>query len=643
MCSIAGIISSQSRVTERLDSALEKMKASLRHRGPDDSGTYRTKSGEFSVGLANTRLAIIDLSSDGHQPMHDEQSGLTITYNGEVYNFQQLRKQLNVEQDKWLSQTDTEVVLRAYKKWGVSSFARLRGMFAFAIWDESKRELLLVRDAFGIKPLYFYFDGLTLLFASEVRALLKSDLVPRRLSIDGAASFLEYGSVQAPASIIEGVRSVMPGNYFLVRQHGATLQIEVGSYLDFPELEPSFQDPVNNVSCSRAEAITVVREKLKESVQAHLVSDVPLGVFLSGGMDSSALVALIHEVSHKPANTFSVVFDEQQFSESSYASFIANRFATNHQEIHLTEHSLLEMLPAAIAAIDQPTIDGLNSYVVSKAVKDAGMTVALSGLGGDELFAGYPSFRRALKMQGFSSFSKSLMRWTAEIGRGAFNGSVQQRKFLALAASDCSPKSVYSISRQLFSDQEREGLIGDQTFLTETKHPGVTQTASDPVNAMSRLELQGYMANTLLRDSDFMSMAHSLEVRVPFVDIEVARCVLRLPGSWKLNGSRPKPLLADVIGDRIPAKFFQRAKMGFTLPFAKWMLSSLRREIDQTLSNQVLVAQSGLRQSQVTQIWKTFLARPSSIGWSRPWALYVLAKWCQNNDIKAPDVALGLF
>jgi asparagine synthase (glutamine-hydrolysing) len=379
----------------------------------------------------------------------------------------------------------------------------------------------------------------------------------------------------------------------------------------------------------------MLREKLTESVRMHLVSDVPLGVFLSGGMDSSALVALMSKVTKEKPQTFSVVFDEAQFSEAPHSRLVAAEFQTDHHEIHLGEQQLLGMLPAALAAMDQPTMDGVNTFVVSKAVKEAGVTVALSGLGGDELFAGYSTFRRALRLREMQSVPRALRSPVSQVG-ASLSTAVRHRKFWQLIASDGSAAAAYTVARQLFAPDQVARL--SHRTVASNGNGGKPKSAkgglpADTVNEMSLLELQGYMTNTLLRDTDFMSMAHSLEVRVPFVDSEVAGYVLGLPGKWKLNGNRPKPLLADVVSDLLPAKFLGRAKMGFTLPFEKWMRAGLHDQISQTLGDGGRLSKLGLDAESVRRVWKRFGRSPASVGWSRPWSLYVLAQWCELNQV----------
>jgi asparagine synthase (glutamine-hydrolysing) len=681
MCSISGVISVGAQLQrEQLESLLEKTNSALRHRGPDDRGIYLEPIENGLVGLANTRLAIIDLSVAGHQPMRDSEAGLTITYNGEIYNFRELRQEIGDAFGPWRSHTDTEVVLRAYRRWGVKAFAKLRGMFAIAIWDAGQAELVLARDPFGIKPLYYSAKnpqrptsnvqrprgeeahwtldlGHAFVFASEVRALLATGWLGPKLSREGLASYLEYGSVQAPTTIIDGVLSLLPGHFLRVRSTAATLRVEGASYeSEFSSARRNGQHRPPN----RDEAVKVLRQKLEESVRLHLVSDVPLGVFLSGGMDSSALVALMSRATSEKAKTFSVVFDEAQFSESTHSRLVAREFQTDHREIHLTEDQLLGMLPEALSAMDQPTMDGVNTFVVSKAVKDQGFVVALSGLGGDELFAGYSTFRRAIRSKRLQSVPHVLRRPASRIGT-FFSRSARHKKLWRLVASDGSPAAAYTVARQLFapdqvcsiancelesqpaSRSDRPGLRNANPEDadgrdTENKKDGQSSNAPlnshcDAVNEISLLELQGYMSNTLLRDTDCMSMAHSLEVRVPFVDSEIVNYVLSLPGEWKLNGSRPKPLLADALADLLPKKFLERPKMGFTLPFEKWMQSGLRTEISEVFQAHEGLTRSGLDSEGVRSLWRHFLRSPASTGWSRPWSLYVLAKWCEINGV----------
>lgn len=388
----------------------------------------------------------------------------------------------------------------------------------------------------------------------------------------------------------------------------------------------------------------MLRETLEDSVRAHLVSDVPVAAFLSGGIDSSAVVALMSRVAEQPPRTFTVTFAEKGFSEESFARLVAQRFETQHHEIFLSETALIKMLPDALGAMDQPTIDGINTYVISQAVSEAGIKVALSGLGGDELFAGYPSFRRVQSLRGLAAVPVSMRRAVARAGRAVASSSVAQRKAWDLLEAGATAENAYAISRQLFSWEEIEGMTGDRRRETEGmtgdrgRETGLLSpvprlpSSSDPINEVSRLEMNGYMANTLLRDTDNMSMAHSLEVRVPFIDKEVVSLVMRCQGSWKIDGSRPKPLLLDALGDLLPEEIWRRRKMGFVLPFERWMHTVLRPEMLETFSNGSSLKAIGISASG-RAIWQTFDRAPRKERWARPWALYVLKRWCELNDV----------
>ena len=696
MCGIAGIMTAEIGRRD-LRSVVEQMQGTLTHRGPDDHGLF--VSDDTHCALAHTRLSILDLSSAGHQPMGwgehgakgkgqrakgKEQSGKSaelgagsiaqgakgeqrrarywITYNGEIYNYRELRKELGawsgehgagsqgqsdrskeqgaavsgqlspVSDTDWQSNSDTEVILRAYARWERECVHHIRGMFAFALWDEHRKELFLARDPFGIKPLYYYQTDQFFLFASEIRALLASGLVPRKLSLDGLASYLQFGSVQDPLTIIDGVQSLLPGHCLIVEIGDRRLKTELFRYSS-----NHLSQTDNGVPASRPEAVIQLRQILEDSVRQHLVSDVPVGAFLSGGIDSSAIVALMTKVAEQTPKTFSVVFKESEFSESKHAQLVAKMFGTEHREILLSEDHLLTMLPDALQAMDQPTMDGINTYVVSKAVKDAGVTVALSGLGGDELFAGYPSFRRAAALHRLAMAPSPIRRLGSLAGRRILNGSMRRRKFWDLVASDCSPYAAYSLSRQLFAPNETAALTrGQRSEISKSAiRNSQSEIDSDVVNAVSRYELEGYMANTLLRDTDQMSMAHALEVRVPFVDPEVVQFVLGLPGEWKVNGGRPKPLLVDALGNLLPEEIWRRPKMGFTLPFQRWMQSGLHSEVAAALSSSRDLMLLGLSTDSVRAMWDAFANNPSQEPWSRSWALYVLAKWCEQNEVTA--------
>lgn len=620
MCGIAGCIASQSRA--ELTSRVSRMTAALAHRGPDASGSFVDTAGDFGIALGHTRLAILDLREEGRQPMNDLDAGRTITFNGEVYNYAELRRELEDRHYRYNSETDTEVILKAFDAWGAAAWRRLRGMFALGVWDPAQRTLTLVRDPLGIKPLYVACGESRMAFASEIRALLSAGMVDARLSVAAVDSVLRTGAVESPLTMVEGVRSMEPGEVLTVRIGDGRLHYETGSCLG------NLFDLGGNRQGSREDSVRELRAILEDSVRHHLISDVPLGVFLSGGIDSSALVGLGSRVGSGRLKTFSVIFDEQEFAETEHQRRVAQRFETDHQEIRLTGEGLIAELPSALAGMDQPTSDGINTYILSQAVKRAGVTVALTGLGGDELFAGYQSFYRAARLGQLAAIPRPIRRAAAAAGRALVNGSVARKKFWDLMAGQATASAVYQLSRQFFSPAEIQALT-----LRGVSHPAsAADTTTDPVNEMSVLELRGYMSNTLLRDSDFMSMAHALELRVPFVDRVVVRKVLDMPGNWKLDGRRPKPLLLDALGDLLPESIWRRPKMGFTLPFRRWMPGPLKPRIEEAFDAHRLEA-VGLQPGAVVKCWRRFLAAPQDERWARPWLLFGLSEWCARNKV----------
>jgi len=632
MCGIFGIVATNSRIPPGV---LERGTHSLAHRGPDDSGTIllRDSSPAAEIGLGNRRLAILDLSPLAHQPMHDPATGNWIVYNGEIYNFREVRRELEQYGTYFASQSDTEVVLKAYCRWGESCLTKFRGMFALAIWDAARHCLFLARDPMGLKPLYYSTAGDYFLFASEVRTLLDTGFLRRRIDPAGLTNFLTFGSAYDPLTLIEGVHALPPG-HSLTWSSGTLCQSQYWDLID----GPASPDPSPSLHQVETVAGPGLRATLEEAVRMQLVSDVPLGVFLSGGIDSSALVSILSRGGITPS-TFSIVFKEAEFSEAEYSRIVARKFKTDHHEINVSQSDILAAIPDALRAMDLPTMDGVNTYFVSRETRAAGVKVALSGLGGDEVFAGYSNFRSVPRMERFTNFWKHI----PNVFRGAsasafsslFSENDQNRKLASLARDNGRLLHPYFLTRMLFTPRQRDLLMAQSD-------PGVdiTATASqrellsralslDPVNRVSYLEARCYMLNTLLRDADFMSMSQGLEVRVPLIDHALAKAVLALPGASKL-GATPKKLLVESLAGSLPDEIVHRNKRGFTLPFEHWMRQELRSEIEPVLSaTRVAAGPLGglLNGREVQNIWSDFLR--GAVSWSRPWSLYVLQSWCE--------------
>jgi asparagine synthase (glutamine-hydrolysing) len=621
MCGIFGLIADRSPDSE---SALARGVASLAHRGPDDEGwvwmPLDSDPGR-AVGLGSRRLAVLDLSPAGHMPMREAATGNGLVYNGEIYNFAEVRRELELSGRDFASTGDTEVLLQAYAEWGEACIERLRGMFAFAIWDAAEEKLLLVRDRMGIKPLYYHESTDHFVFASEVRALLDSGIVPRRLDRSGVVSYLQFGAVQDPFTAVEGVRSVMPGE-ILVWRNGA---LQRRSYWSLPEV--ARREPATE---RFDEAARALRPMLLETVAAHLASDVPLGLFLSGGVDSSAIAALAREATSGAIDTFSVVFRERDFDESSYSDEVAAAFGTRHNRIELSDGDMLADLPGVFEAMDQPSIDGANSYIVSHGVKKAGITVALSGLGGDELFAGYSTFHSLPRLLGYQSALRPA-RPLAGITAGWSDPLEPSRisKAMALLSGDYPGGHPYFLVRSLFLPSGVRALLGDSeghealTVPSAAEMPGL-----EVINQISVLEASTYLRSTLLRDTDVMSMRHALEVRVPFVDHRLWEYVLPLRGRLKIDRSLPKPLLLRALPRPLPERCYRRRKKGFSLPFERWMRGALRRTIDEEINRSLPPEEWPLGRPAVRAVWQAFLKGKTS--WSRPWSLLVLKQWIQH-------------
>ena len=641
MCGIFGIIATNGSISK---GALERATDSLAHRGPDDKGTVVIQVGtspRLEVGLGSRRLAILDLSPLGHQPMKDPETGNWIVYNGEIYNFREIRTRLQGEGIRFVSQSDTEVLLKAYGRWGERCLGELRGMFAFAIWDAKRSCLLLGRDPMGIKPLYYCSVGQYFLFASELRTLLGTGLVPRRLDSAGLINYLNFGSVYDPNTLIQGICALRAGHY-LTWENGALRDSMYWDLASYEQTGPSTSYLIGNET-ARKNLEKEVHAALDQAVRMQTVSDVPVGLFLSGGIDSSCIAGLLSRAGIR-INTFSLVFREADYSEGEYSRAVAQAFGTDHQEIMVSQGDMLNAIPYALQAMDQPTIDGLNTYLIARQTRAAGIKVALSGLGGDELFAGYSTFHDVPRMESFARFwgkwPKILRRPAARLFASFASDTDRSRKIASLAASKDGMTHPYFIARTLFTSEQRTSLLAGVEAAAAARaiaplQESVSHTRSlDPINRVSYLEARCYMLNTLLRDSDVMSMAHGLELRVPLVDHQNAEKLLTLPGAWKIDAHTPKPLLVKALQGALPDEIVHRPKRGFTLPFEHWLREDLRSEVETALRR---IAKgplgSVLHQAAALQIWDDFQGGRTS--WSRVWSLYVLERWCELNSVTA--------
>jgi asparagine synthase (glutamine-hydrolysing) len=644
MCGIAGIIG---RLDATNRAALERMSRVMVHRGPDASGAWVSAPDArgWGVLLAHRRLSILDLSSAGAQPMVDPVTGQVIVFNGEIYNFNDLRRRLVSEGQEFQSTGDTAVMLRALGLHGSDAVSWLQGMFAFACFDPKHRRLLLARDPLGIKPLYLARSldptaGWSVAFASELRALMASGLLGTpRLDPQALASGVWNGFVVGPETAVKGVELLWPGR--LLELDGAGKDVRQEDFWRIPYRAP---DPTMDEGGLAA----VLEERLK----LHLASDVPLAVFLSGGVDSSVIANLAQRAAQSPIHTFTLAFEEHELNEGPIARRIAAAIGTQHHEVMLTEGQFVENLDAALDSLDQPTFDGLNAYYMSHAIRSAGFTVALSGTGGDELFGGYPSFRDLPTLQRWSNraawvpralqvATAKLATWPLRRSAGAVPPQTRWAKLPEMVCHGDDLLALYQMAYALFLPGFQRELLAPgfaealadglpwamrQRLLAQSK-------ARTPLSAISVMEQRLFLGERLLRDNDVASMACSLEQRVPLVDQVLFESVDRLPDDVRYRPLGRKAMLRRIGLRGLDPGLFERPKSGFVLPFDRWIRRGLKGAMDQTLRDPQAIAPVGLDPSAVERLWRAFLDGAPGMYWSRVWSVYVFVRWCHRNRV----------
>jgi asparagine synthase (glutamine-hydrolysing) len=620
MCGIAGIISPRLPAETR-EAAVARMCDAMLHRGPDDAGLE--SSGPATLGMR--RLAIFD-PANGHQPMVTPDGRYRIVFNGAIYNFAALKAELAEHGHSFRTQCDTEVLLAAYVAWGETLLPRLRGMFAFAVWDRDEQRLFFARDPFGIKPLYYreQVDG-GLLFASEINALLASGECPADSDPVAVADYLAWFAVPAPRTLYRGVRSLRPGEC----AHWRRGRLEVRTHWSFAATEDNL--PV----CGSAEEFTrELRARLEDTIRAHVVADVPVGAFLSGGLDSAAVVGLMTRSGSARLRTFSIGFGEAAYSEADAAAATARHFGTEHHASVLTGARVAADLDRILGRMDQPSGDGINTYYASEAARTGGVTVALSGVGGDELFGGYPSFRAVPQLTSWTRWWQRLPELARHVLLAQLRrGDTRRRKLADFLEFGTDPARLSALQRRVFDEPARLALLepdvrrlaaGEGPLHPELGNLGRELAGAGAFDLVSAWELRTYMADVLLRDSDVMSMAHSLELRVPFIDRPLVAWLRRQPAEFRDTPQHPKTALATALADLLPPGMAARPKQGFTLPFPIWMRGELRPFLEETFSA-ASVGQSGMFAAPaVRQLWQGYLAKHDTREWSRVWSLAIL-------------------
>ncbi len=631
MCGIAGIVDPGGTSQEAQLAEVQAMCDLMTHRGPDDIGI--DPIGGATLGMR--RLAIFD-PAHGHQPMHSPDGRLALVFNGAIYNFKQLREELVAAGWSFHTECDTEVLLAAFARWGEGCLPRLRGMFAFAVWNKPEQSLFLARDSAGIKPLYYRLSGARLTFASELNALTVGCVPRPEISPEAAADYLAWLAVPAPRTIYRGIFSLCPGQS--ARFQDGRLQVR--NWWTFGGI-PGGVPPCR----SRGEFQESLRARLEDSIRAHVIADVPVGAFLSGGLDSAVVVGLMTQATGQRLRTFSIDFAEREFSEAEPAAQTARHFGTEHRSLQVTGSRLAADLGRILETLDQPTGDGINTWYASQAARAGGVTVALSGLGGDELFGGYPSFRDVPRL------ARWLPRWRALpaavrelVLRRLNSGDSRRRKLADLLEHAGNLHELAALQRRVFSRSGQRSLLSPAALAEigsrPAFHPAIESLAEDlaaaePLAAISAWELRTYMADVLLRDSDVMSMRHSLELRVPFVDRPLLEWLWRQPAGFRFDPQRPKGPLAAALGDLLPAGVSRRPKRGFSLPMDAWMRRELRPFLDEAFSESS-VSRSGLfNPSAVRELWRNYQRRADPREWSRIWSLAILIAFVNRPALQA--------
>ena len=601
------------------------------HRGPDDNGLC--SNGPTTLGMC--RLAIID-PANGHQPMQSPDGRFSLIFNGAIYNHRELRPGLAARGWNFRTHCDTEVLLAAYVLDGAACLGRLRGMFAFAVWDATEQKLFAARDPLGIKPLYYArLPDSGVVFASELNALLASGQVPREIDPVSVGEYLAWFSVPAPRTIYRGISNLPPGHCLITDAAG---RAKTAAWWHLPP-----PTAPGRVATNYHDFVHGLRHQLEGSIRAHRVADVPVGAFLSGGMDSTAIVGLMTKSGASRLKTFSLIFGESGFSEQASARLAAQAFGTEHHEELITGARVAADLPRILASFDQPTGDGINTYYASQTARQGGVTVALSGLGGDELFGGYPSFRDLPRL------NRLLPIWrrvpTSLRGRVVTflreRQDTRSRKLADFLAHARDLHELAALQRRVLPETVRLSLLSPdvraQTQRLGPNHPMLDDFAfeligADPFQVISAWELRTYMADVLLRDSDVFSMAHSLELRVPFVDRVLLEWLWPQPTWFKYDSRRQKKALADATADLVPAEIRNRRKQGFTLPFPRWMLGELQPFLEETFSPVSLSGCPWLQAAAAATVWQKFKAGRDPRAWSRVWTLAVLINFANQRS-----------
>ena len=628
------------------------MAAAMQRRGPDEDGFLVNEARAPGLALGMRRLSIIDLKS-GRQPVWNETRDVAVIFNGELYNYHELRERLTLSGHRFSTQSDTEVLVHAWEEWGEDCLDELRGMFALAMLDLRKRYatsplLFLARDPLGIKPLYYTQTSEGFAFASEVRALLAGGMAPKQVSQDALTSYFLFGSVSEPVTLLDGVFSLPPGHRMLLYVPERRRMPRARAWWDATR-SPSAKDA--KTTRDFASAAKRLRSLLRDAVSAHLIADVPVGLFLSSGLDSSAIAALAAR-ERAGICSFTLSFPGTAYDEAPLARTVAKHCGTQHREVTLEGDAIVSRLDEAVSALDQPSMDGINTYFVSWAAREAGLKVALSGIGGDELFGGYATFAdtprisRLIRMAWFvpAPVRKAVAPLLGAAIATRSSPDAARKAVAAWLTPDILPHP-YFFTRALFpvgtelsrlmeprfrpSSVAADGVTLEPTWVGWLERAADGARKLEGMGSVSWMEMRSYMPSTLLRDTDAVSMARSLEVRVPLLDTRLVEFVCALPEAARWRNGLAKALLVEAIGDLLPPEILAQKKRTFTLPWEQWLRGPLQKRMEAAFAEIAPGLAPYLHADGARQVWSAFLAGKTS--WSRPWSIYAVNEWCKRN------------
>lgn len=608
MCGITGFIDYTKKSSKALADAMSN---TLEHRGPDGSGVFFIEEADYQISFAHRRLSIIELSELGKQPMYFKH--LCITFNGEIYNYKEIKSELINLGHSFLSNSDTEVILQAYYKWGIDCVHKFIGMFAFAIYDSLKKEIICVRDRAGVKPFFYYFDAGLFMFSSELKTFHKHPSFKKELDISSVASFMQYGNIPAPFCIFKNCFKLVPGHYLTFQLSNSEINTEkywdVYDYYNKPKLNLNFND-----------AKKETEKILTSSAEYRMVADVPVGIFLSGGIDSTCLTALLQKNNTQKLNTFTIGINDGKYNEAHYAKVIAQHLGTNHEEYYCSESDALEIIPTLPYSYDEPFADAsaIPTILVSKLAKKH-VSVALSADGGDEIFAGYNRYDRIMKQGKFLNRLSPAIKSATLKGLNFFpikpllssNKTIKYqqkiKKFKAVLKDSSYKNIMLELSTQFSEDELASLFINDiSKQKTSIFSDDLKEEFNTPLSYIMAVDYQTYLADDILQKVDRASMSEGLEAREPFIDHRIIEWAAQLPDEYKYHNHIKKYILKEIVYQYIPEKIMDRPKMGFSIPLQKWLANDLKPLVEHYLNENLITSQNIFRSEQINILKTSF-------------------------------------